>query len=155
VLRQEPGQLEPLEIGRPELEPDFLAGVVARIKDRLNTLTEEQAAAQVALEGWRKIISSLETADDFNAHYADAKAGTEGRAGHVRSLGTRQGPGVRQEGRQVPGTRAGQGDRGGRVVKARFRVSEVESFRQWRDDPTPNWTTCSRACVGSPKPARP
>lgn len=70
-----PGQLEPMAIPHHESPEfaDFFANVVQKIKDRLNTLTEEQAAAQAALDGWRKTISSLETADDFNAHYADAK----------------------------------------------------------------------------------
>lgn len=61
-----PGQLEPMEIPRPELTPDFLAGVIKTIKDRLNAMTEEQSAAQTVLEDWRAIIHELNDADDFN-----------------------------------------------------------------------------------------
>jgi hypothetical protein len=61
-----PGQLEPMEVPRPELAPDFLAGVIQSIKDRLNQLTEEQAAAQQVLEDWRAIIGELETPEHFN-----------------------------------------------------------------------------------------
>lgn len=61
-----PGQLEPMEVPRPELAPDFLAGVIAQIKDKLNAMTEEQAAAQAELEGWRDVIASLDGADAFN-----------------------------------------------------------------------------------------
>lgn len=61
-----PGQLAPMEIPRPELAPDFLAGVVQSIKDKLNALTEEQREAQEVLETWRGIIAGLKDADDFN-----------------------------------------------------------------------------------------
>lgn len=68
-----PGQLEPIDIPRPELEPDFLAGVVQLIKDKLNALTEEQAAAQAELESWREIIKGLKDAADFNDKLAGVK----------------------------------------------------------------------------------
>jgi hypothetical protein len=61
-----PGQLPPTEIPHPDKAPDFLAGVIQAIKDKLNALTEEQAAAQEVLESWRAIIRELNTADDFN-----------------------------------------------------------------------------------------
>lgn len=61
-----PGQLAPLEIPHPDKDPEFLAGVVQTIKDRLNALTEEQREAQELLETWRNIIGELKTADDFN-----------------------------------------------------------------------------------------
>ena len=61
-----PGHLETQEIPHPDKNPDFLAGVIAAIKDRLNAMTEEQAAAQEVLEGWRVVIRELKDADDFN-----------------------------------------------------------------------------------------
>lgn len=63
-----PGQLEPLTIPHKDAAefPEFFAGVVQQIKDRLNTLTEEQAAAQEVLESWRAIIAGLKDAADFN-----------------------------------------------------------------------------------------
>jgi len=70
-----PGQLDPLEIPRsdsPAFE-GFLAGVIQQIKDKLNTLTEEQAAAQALVESWRAKIAELNTAEQFNAQLASVK----------------------------------------------------------------------------------
>lgn len=61
-----PGELDVLEIPPPDREPAFLAGVVQQIKDRLNTLTEEQREAQALLEAWRVKIADLKCAGDFN-----------------------------------------------------------------------------------------
>ena len=61
-----PGQLEPMEVPHPDKDPDFLAGVVKKIKDRLNAMTAEQSKAHAELEKWRETIHALETADDFN-----------------------------------------------------------------------------------------
>lgn len=61
-----PGQLDAQEIPHPDKNPDFLAGVVAAIKGRLNAMTEEQAAAQAVLEDWRVIIRELADVSDFN-----------------------------------------------------------------------------------------
>lgn len=68
-----PGQLDPVEIPKPDAAPDFLASVIQQIKDRLNTLTEEQAAAQAALEAWRLTIKSLPDVEAFNAKLPDVK----------------------------------------------------------------------------------
>lgn len=68
-----PGQLEPLEIPHPDKEPAFLAGVIAKIKDRLNAMTAEQSEAQAVLEGWRTVIGELKDADDFNDKLAGVK----------------------------------------------------------------------------------
>lgn len=68
-----PGQLEPLEIAHPDRDPLFLAGVVQSIKDRLNSLTEEQAAAQQVLAQWRERIAGMGSADDFNSALAEVK----------------------------------------------------------------------------------
>jgi hypothetical protein len=69
-----PGQLAPMEVPHPDKAPDFLAGVIQQIKDRLNAMTEEQAEAQAVLENWRAIIAELKTADDFNDKAAAIKA---------------------------------------------------------------------------------
>ena len=68
-----PGQLEPLEIVHPDRDPQFLAGVVQSIKDRLNSLTEEQAAAQQVLVQWRERIAGMGSAEDFNGALAEVK----------------------------------------------------------------------------------
>lgn len=69
-----PGQLAPLEVPHPDKDPLFLAGVIQSIKDRLNAMTEEQAAAQEVLESWRKTIAKLETLADFNGKLEDLKS---------------------------------------------------------------------------------
>lgn len=61
-----PGQLDVLEIPHPDRDPDFLAGVIQSIKDRLNTLTAEQVEARAKLAEWREAIDLLDTAEDFN-----------------------------------------------------------------------------------------
>lgn len=68
-----PGQLDALEIPHPDKDPDFLAGVIQGIKDRLNTLTEEQSEAQALLESWRVIVKNLATVEDFNDKLAGVK----------------------------------------------------------------------------------
>jgi len=68
-----PGQLQPLEVPHPDKSPDFLAGVVQTIKDRLNAMSEDQIAAQVSVQRWRETISAMKSADDFNNSLSDAK----------------------------------------------------------------------------------
>lgn len=68
-----PGQLEPCAIPHPDKDPEFLAGVIQSIKDRLNTLTEEQIAAQALLESWRTRVAAMKTADDFNSAMEEIK----------------------------------------------------------------------------------
>lgn len=68
-----PGQLEPLEVQHPDRNPEFLAGVMQSIKDKLNALTAEQAEAQKVLEGWRTRIAGMGSADDFNGALAEVK----------------------------------------------------------------------------------
>ena len=69
-----PGQLEPLDVPHPDKAPDFLAGVIQQIKDRLNAMTAEQAAAQQVLEGWRTVIGQMESAESFNEKLVAIKA---------------------------------------------------------------------------------
>lgn len=70
-----PGQLDPLEIPNKDSPAfdGFLAGVIQQIKDKLNTLTEEQIAAQALLDSWREKIAGLTTEDQFNAQLASVK----------------------------------------------------------------------------------
>jgi predicted HAD superfamily phosphohydrolase YqeG len=68
-----PGQLAPIEVPHPDKDPAFLAGVIQQIKDRLNAMTEEQAAAQEVLEGWRSVIGQLEQVEHFNEKLAAVK----------------------------------------------------------------------------------
>jgi hypothetical protein len=68
-----PGQLDAQEIPHPDKNPDFLAGVIAAIKSRLNAMTAEQSAAQAILEDWRLKIRELADVDAFNAAYPEVK----------------------------------------------------------------------------------
>ena len=71
-----PGQLDPLTIPHKDAPEfvDFLAGVIQQIKDKLNTLTEEQREAQATLEKWRESLADVEDAAGINALVADAGA---------------------------------------------------------------------------------
>jgi hypothetical protein len=66
-----PASLEPIVVPHPDLAPQFLAEVIAQIKERLNAATEAQREEHAKLENWRSTISGLKTAEDFNAQ-ADA-----------------------------------------------------------------------------------
>lgn len=72
-----PGQLDPLAI--PDADsPDFdgfLGGVIGKIKDRLNAMTEEQIEAEKALNAVREALNNIEDADGINAMLAE----TEGK----------------------------------------------------------------------------
>lgn len=70
-----PGQLDPIVVPHPD-KPEFstfLAGVITRIKARLNEQTEEQRVAQEALEAWRLKLETADTADAINALLPTAK----------------------------------------------------------------------------------
>ncbi|QEE24553.1 ATP-binding protein [Rhodanobacter glycinis] len=70
-----PGQLDPLPIPHkdaPEFA-DFLAGVVQQIKDRLNTLTEDQRAAQAQTDEWRIAIEGYASVEEFNTALPEVK----------------------------------------------------------------------------------
>lgn len=68
-----PGQLAPLEVPHPDRGPDFLAGVIADIKAKLNTASEEQVKAQAAMEAWTLHVAGLKTAEDFSGCVDAAK----------------------------------------------------------------------------------
>lgn len=68
-----PGQLEPIEVPHPDKDPQFLAGVIQKIKDKLNAMTEEQAKAHEVLEGWRGVIGEMTEVDHFNEKLAAIK----------------------------------------------------------------------------------
>ncbi len=68
-----PGQLEPLEVPHPDRDPAFLSKVMQTIKDKLNSLTVEQAEAQKLLEGWRARIAGMGNVEDFNSALAEVK----------------------------------------------------------------------------------
>ncbi|WP_045736775.1 ATP-binding protein [Xanthomonas sp. MUS 060] len=67
-----PGQLDAMDVPRPDLAPTFLAEVIERIKERLNAMTEEQREAQAVIEKWRANLADVEDAQGINALVADA-----------------------------------------------------------------------------------
>ncbi len=80
---------DPAGLGRivvPDLatEPQFLAGLIARIKDTLNTVSaEQQAAAEMATQrasDWAKDVASCAEADDFTLLASGATSDSEKRA---------------------------------------------------------------------------
>lgn len=68
-----PGQLDAMEIPHPDKDPEFLSGVIAAIKGKLNALTEEQRETHELVEKWRVTIRDLAAAEDFNSLLADVK----------------------------------------------------------------------------------
>lgn len=68
-----PGQLDVLEIPHPDRDPAFLATVIQSIKDKLNTLTEEQVQARAELAKWQEAAQDAEDADGINALLPEAK----------------------------------------------------------------------------------
>lgn len=69
-----PGQLDVLEIPHPDREPEFLAGVIQAIKDRLNTLTEEQVKARADLAKWQESAQAATDAAGINALLPSARS---------------------------------------------------------------------------------
>lgn len=76
-----PGQLDVLEIPHPGRDPNFLAGVIKSIKDKLNTLTAEQAEAQARLAKLRESLADIEDAEGINSLLETAReSGNTGKA---------------------------------------------------------------------------
>lgn len=76
-----PGQLDVLDIPNPALDPNFLAGVIQSIKDKLNALTEEQAEAQAKLAKLSESLADVEDLEGVNSLLDKAKdAGQAGKA---------------------------------------------------------------------------
>lgn len=71
-----PGQLEPLLVPHHETAEfaDFLAGVIQQTKDKLNTLSEDQKAAQAEQTWFREALPKIEDADGINGLITRAKA---------------------------------------------------------------------------------
>lgn len=62
-----PGQLDPIPVPDIATEPEFLGGVIQRIKDKLNALTEAQQHRQAIIEEWHQKIANASDADAVNA----------------------------------------------------------------------------------------
>lgn len=76
-----PGQLDVLDIPHPDREPDFLAGVIQSIKNKLNELTAEQSEAQAKLTSLRTALADVEDSCGINSLLDAARyAGNSGKA---------------------------------------------------------------------------
>lgn len=88
-----PGQLEPLTIphcDKPEFDA-FLAGVIAKIKAKLNALTEEQAEAHKALEALRLWLADVEDASGINQVVHAHKDGSRAMKALIHDRATKLG----------------------------------------------------------------
>jgi hypothetical protein len=61
-----PAQLPPMEVPHYSTDPQFLAGVIAKIKGELNRQSEEQIAVAAMLADWSAKIDEANTPDEFN-----------------------------------------------------------------------------------------
>jgi AAA domain len=68
-----PAQLPELIFRHPSQDPQFLAGVLTRIKQSINQLTEESRQAQTEAEGWLLAIREVETLDTVNRMLPEVK----------------------------------------------------------------------------------
>jgi hypothetical protein len=71
-----PGQLEPLLVPHNDdaVFDTFLAQVITKTKDKLNTLSEDQKAAKQAQDALREALAGVSDADGINKLIDDAKA---------------------------------------------------------------------------------
>lgn len=69
-----PGQLTPLSVPDIGSDPQFIAGVIQTIKDKLNTLSESQQQRQTAIAEWIEEIDKAATVEDFNKLVDSAKS---------------------------------------------------------------------------------
>lgn len=62
-----PAQLPALEVPHYDKDPQFLAGVLAKIKGELNRMSAEQIEVAGMMADWSAKIDDAKTADEFNA----------------------------------------------------------------------------------------
>ncbi|HYE57625.1 MAG TPA: ATP-binding protein [Rhodothermales bacterium] len=81
-----PGGLPPLEVPDYATATDFLAGVIAKTKEALNTLTGEQAKAAAEMAAWKERIDAMATVEDLNGLIEPIKAANEAIRENVKRL---------------------------------------------------------------------
>jgi hypothetical protein len=86
-----PGQLDALEVPDVTANPQFLADVVRAIKDRLNTLTEEQREAQKAVEFAADLFETFKTAEQFNTQMTTMADATKAEKAILVEIAKRKG----------------------------------------------------------------
>lgn len=68
-----PGNLKPLTVPEIASQPDFLGDTIDSIKEKLNSLTEEQQERQRIIASWMDKINSADSVDEFSALVADCQ----------------------------------------------------------------------------------
>jgi hypothetical protein len=68
-----PASLQPLTVPDISSDPQFLGGVIATIKERINALTEAQKKRQNAIADWLAKFDEAKTAKDFNKLVGEVK----------------------------------------------------------------------------------
>lgn len=88
-----PGQLDPLHVPHKDTAEfsDFLAGVVATIKERLNALTGEQQEAQARLDKLQTALADVEDAEGVNGLVRDHRDGSKAEKALIHDRATKLG----------------------------------------------------------------
>lgn len=81
-----PAQLPPLEVPHYEKDPQFLAGVLARIKSELNRQSTEQQEVAALMTDWRARIDDAATLEDFAALVPETQQADERVRANVKRL---------------------------------------------------------------------
>lgn len=68
-----PASLPPLEVPDFATDPNFFAGVITRVKEELNRMSEAQVAAASLQAEWKAKFDAASTADDFTAMISPLK----------------------------------------------------------------------------------
>ena len=66
-LGKNPGQFEILTVPNALAQNDFLAGIIAQIKAKLNEFGEKQVQVKKEVEDWKQIVSAAANLEDLNA----------------------------------------------------------------------------------------
>ena len=68
-----PGNLDPIQVPDISTAPQFLGDIIATIKEKLNTFSEEQQRRQKIVAEWLEKIQKAEAVEDFNDLVKDTK----------------------------------------------------------------------------------
>ena len=69
-----PAQFDPIMVPEIDLEPQFLGGLIAEIKSRLNALTQSQTERQSRIADWLCSFDDAKTAQDYNDLVVNVKS---------------------------------------------------------------------------------
>ena len=81
-----PAQLPPMEVPHYETDPQFLAGVLTKIKGELNRQSAEQIEVAGILADWAAKFDEAKTVEEFNALIPDTKKADPRALDNVKRL---------------------------------------------------------------------